>query len=320
MKKRVISFALAVTLCFALCGCSSLFKKDYLSVTKYTDETHQSNNGDAISVANYDELRQAVISMINSHSTEEKLKFTDYGESLQSDLAQVGWAVKADTALGSYAVDYISYDLNPIAGYYEAIVYITYRHSQSELREIRYASSKAELPQKIAPALDKLGKNVAIRITSSTITQDEALLALERAYTGNPAGCVVAPTATVKIHPESGTQRIIEYELNYGKSMSELKKLKAALEEKIAALTSSLPTNTPAHFALAAYNALAQACTYDPDTKLRDNRPELENSLGETAYGALCEGVADSRGIALAYSALCHSAGIESMVVRGSVN
>ena len=317
MKKRIISVLIAAFLLLSLSGCNGLFQKEYLSVSEYKDNAQNASDSDVIHISDYTELKDAVISLVNDHKTEGRLRFTDYDGTIQSDLAEALLEVKTGSALASFAVDYMSYDLSRIVTYYEAVVYITYKRTQSEIDAIKYITGRTELTKTLAPALDDMVSYIALRMTSSTITADEISSDINAVYSENPASCVVPPSVKVTMHPQTGLQRIIEIEFEYGWKLSELQKMKSALTEKIQNIVSDAPNKNEANCALELYSQLAQICAYDPTGELRSNKAELNSGLGSTAYGAIVEGYADSKGMAAAYSALCYVAGIDCTVVNG---
>lgn len=310
---------IAVLLC-ALCGCTSIFKKDYLSVSTYVDDAHSADS-DMTRVSDYGELKNALIQMFNNHETEGRLKFTDYDGSLQNDIMMAYQEVKASNALASYAVNYISYDPSPIATYYEAAIYISYKHSESEISDIRFITGRSKLNEAFGEILSDLDTYAALRMTSATITVDEVKQAVYSAFAVDPASCVVMPELTVELHPESGVQRIIELKLDYGLPANTLKKLRSELTDKLYEISGGLSKTSEAAFALGAYNALAKGCEYDALPPAADAEgSQLSSDYRSTAYGALAEGKADSLGIALAYCALCRTEGIECVVVTGTLD
>lgn len=318
MRKRFISGLVAFFLLAMLAGCDSLYKKEYLSVSEYSSSSGQ-NVSDISQISGYDALKAAILSMVESHNTEGHLTFSDYGGTLQSDLAKACSEVKNEYAIASYAVNYMSYDISRIATYYEATFYITYKHTQSELMAVRYVSGVSELVRALEPALDSLSAGITVSTASDSITAEEVTKALNEAFEADPTACVVLPSATVAIYPENGLHRIIEIKLEYGWKQSELKKMKSSLKEKIQDISGNDNSSSDSVYALDAFNALTGECTYDPSGLGRD-KTELKSGLGSTAYGALSEGYADSMGMALAFNALCNERGIECGVVTGTMD
>jgi len=318
VKNRIITGLIVALMLISLSGCDSMYKKEFLSVSEYSGSSGD-NVSDISQITGYAELKDAILTMVISHKAEGRLTFSDYGGSLQSDLAKACTEVKAEYAVASYAVNYMSYDISRIATYYEATFYITYKHTQSELAAVRYVSCETELVRALGPALDAMSADLTVSATSETITAEEITRAVNRAYADDPASCVVQPNATIAIYPESGLNRIIDIKLEYGWKQSELKKMKSTLKEKIEDISGKYASYTNSVYALNAFNALTEACNYDPSGLGRD-KTELNSGLGSTAYGALSEGYADSKGMAFAFSALCHIKGIECYVVSGTMD
>ncbi|MDR1132365.1 MAG: transglutaminase domain-containing protein [Oscillospiraceae bacterium] len=319
MKKRITSALLSAALLLYLSGCTALFKKEYLSVSAYQEGAHSADSGEIRLISDYTALKSAIISLVNEHKTEGRLRFTNYEGTIQQDLSQAIWDVQAQSALASFAADKkIYYDLNSIVTYYEAVIHITYTRTQSEIDAVRYITGRSAFADVFGPMLEELAGYAALRMTSATISAEEISEAVVTAYEKNPAACVVSPQVTVRIHPESGLQRIIEVELEYGWKLTELQKMKSALQERIEKVVSGISGVRPAEIALELFRRLSQNCKYDPDGLMRSSRSELNSGLGSTAYGALVEGYADSKGFAVAYSALCREAGIECLVVSGT--
>ncbi len=320
MPKRIAALLLLLSMFFSLLGCSALYKKEYLSVSDYKEDDHKDYTGDYLSIEDYDELKTAIISMVNRHSREERFKFIGYGGSLQSDLAQACWEVKSETALASYAVEYMTYDFSRVVTYYEAVISITYKRTEEDIESIHYLSGMSKLPGSLEEALDDLEPQVCFKLTSSTVTEESVAAAVQSAYFSNPAGCVLMPDVEISIHPLGGVQKIVELNFEYGKSSTKINQLKTQLTDKIKQITSVYPTGRPAEQALQIFNTVSGSCTYDPDGALRSTNQALDKNLGNTAYGALVDGFADSMGMALAYSALCREEGIPCFVVIGKLD
>ncbi len=318
MGNRIISGLIAASLLIALSGCDSLYKKEYLSVSEYSSSSGE-NVSDISQISGYDALKAAILSMVESHNTEGHLTFSDYGGTLQSDLSKACAEVKAEYAIASYSVNYMSYDISRIATYYEATFYITYKHTQSELLAVRYVSCNSELVRALESALDNLSTCITVSTTSDTITAEEVTKAVNKAYEENPTSCVVQPSATVAIYPETGLHRIIDIKLEYGWKQTELKKMKSSLREKIEDISGKYASSSDPEYVLDAFNALTAECSYDP-SGLSRGKTELNSGLGSTAYGALSEGYADSRGMALAFNAICKEKDIECYVVTGTMD
>lgn len=320
MPKRVTACMIIMALILSLSGCASIYSKEYLAVDEVKDENVGEGGGTYTEISNYDELKKAVVLMINSLQEEKRFKFPNYvgdSDELQSDIAQAFWEAKTETALGGYAVDYTSHDFGKIMTYYEATVYIKYKRTPEEIRELRYVSGIEGLESAISAGLGELKTDMAVKMSSDSISADEVALAVQRAFEADPLTCVLYPQMKVSVFPNEGIQRIIQVEISYSRSKAVLTKMRTELSDAVEKLTQNTSKDDLAYYALQACNSLYSASKYvNQETTGEDETDELVSS----AYGALVNGEADSRGFALAYSALCREAGIKSIVVSGTLD
>lgn len=320
MLKRALCVTLAAAVLTGLCGCASILNREYLSVSDYTEEDNWEFLGDAVEISNYVGLKRAINEMVTAHKTEEKLIFTNYDGTIRSDLDHACWEVRDDTALGSYCVDYMSHDLTRILTYYQATVYINYKRTAADVGSIIDVHGSDQLQQCLYNALLETDTNVVIRLNDRDLTEDSIRLKIEQAFGANPMSCIEEPESEITIHPNSGLSRIVEINLEYPLSISAMTDMRSVLLEKISSIVSHLPSGKGASAASELYNRLAASCQYDPDGEIRSEHSELNPEGGRTLYSALSDGIADSRGIALAYSALCREVGLNCMVVSGTMD
>lgn len=320
MKKRVTAAILTAALLLSAGGCAAAYKKEYLSVSEYTEEDHNEFLGDAVEISDYSALKRALNEMVLSHTSEERLIFTNYDGSIQNDLGQAYVEIQDETPLGSYAVDYMSHDLTRIITYYEATVYIKYKRTEAEVGSIVTVSGRTGLITNLDQTLSSLNSGLVVRMYGRVLDTADIALALDRAFGSNPLSCVLTPEAEISIHPNSGFDRIVEISLTYPQARSVLTAARTTLTELVEALASAVSSTTQPAVALELYNTLSSRCRYDPDGSLRSQDPELDPEGGDRLQAALTEGLADSRGFALAYSALCREAGIECITVTGTMN
>lgn len=320
MRKNLLLLVLVSALMLGSGGCTSMFKKEYLSVSEYTEEDHREFLRDAIEISGYRQLRSEINRMVLNHKTEERFIFTDYDGVIESDLAQACWEIRDDTALGSYTVEYMSHYLTRIITYYEATVTIRYKRTAADVNSIINISDENSLPLHLDSALNSLDTDLAFRLNSKELTEGEVRLALDRAFGSNPLSCIESPVPEISIHPASGIDRILEIKLTYPLSYEKLLEQKPLISDKIDSIFSSLTSTRGAAAVQELKNILASGCVYDPDGSQRAEQSELDINNGSTLYGALAEGFADSRGMALAYSALCNHADVECILVTGTLD
>lgn len=308
MPKKIIAALLLAALLLSLAGCSTIFKKQYVSVTDYTEDQGDDDASEPRLISDYDELKNALVSALGRHLSRDRYKFVGYEGSLNADLQRACKYAGEETAIGSYAVEDISYELNKIITYYEASVYITYKKSEESIKAISYISGKSALPESIVKSLEALETETVFSMNSSTITADDVVWAVFLALCEEPLSGVVLPAADVSIYPETGTTRIVELLLNYGRTNAEIEEMRGELTEKTRSLI-NIYGKAPATL----FRALTELCEpYDAETQDGEN-------FGN-AYGALIEGAADSAGFALGFKALCDAAALDCGVVTGTLN
>ena len=319
MAKRKIAFVLILAFVLSLSGCTRVFSKEHIYVTKYTDNPNGLDN-EAISISDYDGLKSAVKQMIADHSTEAKFIFSGYDDDLQSDLSQLGWQIKSEDALAGFCVDYISYYPSRIVTYYEALIHITYKRTAQEVSNIIPVAGLTGFREEISRALTGCKTKLAVQWVSRNLTEADVVDAIMEVYYSDPATCVVSPNPKVTVYNSATLRNIVEIEMLYGYTEADLQTMKAELSQSINKLVTPQPTDDASDFVREAYSSLIHVCQYDPEGSIRKETPELVDALGSTAYGALTEGCADSLGMALAFSSLCRAAGVDCSVISGTHN
>ena len=129
--KRLAVLALCGALLLGLCGCGSMFGKEYVVVSDYVPAVPDSSSTEGrITVTELDGLRQALLLLVYDGAKESSIIFdADYEGEINEDMASACWQIRTQDALCAYCVENISYDLTKIVSYYEA--HITIRYSDA---------------------------------------------------------------------------------------------------------------------------------------------------------------------------------------------
>ncbi len=308
MKRALALILLCAALAAPLSGCASVFDKEYISVTSFPESTYSPSAGGATAVKSYLDLKLAINSLIAAHAESGTLDFSNYnGLNISDDLAAATKEVSTETALGAYAVDYISYDLDRIVGYYEVEVYVYYRRTAEEVEAIVSESTVSGLREAIRAALAGLETELVVMVSASGASEDDVTGYIMEAYFDSPLSCVARPRTEVSMYSGGGLQRIYEISLDYGYGTEELEAMKASLEEALASLSERVTSQSEPHRALQAATVLMELCEYD-------------EGAGSSLWSAVHEGRAKSEGMAAAYKALCDSLGLDCMVVTGRLD
>jgi len=309
MKKRLIRICLVAAVCF-LCGCGSVFDKEYVVVSDYVPPAQDNvSREDKITVRDLNELKAALLGLVSSGEDDGAIQFdAAYQGDTAADMASACWQVRTQDALCAYCVDNISYELSKIVNHYEAEISIHYSPAALNAADIRQMQYSTGIEDIIRSAMEAGNRRLVILITRSFYSGEEMESLVGRVYRSYPASAPAEPKASVNMFSGSGRQRLYEILLDYGMTGEELEARRAellALEPFRDADTEMLD---PAHRALLAADYLVDNCVYAAD------------SQGHSAYAALVGQEADSEGMALAYVELCRRLEVPCQIVYGQKN
>ncbi len=341
--KRLLCFVLAAAAALTMAGCSSIFDREYYVVEAYEApaEPAEAEEDAAAAITNYASLRRAIVRLVSEHTESAQLQIQNYDGNISQDISTACWEVKSSTALGAFAVDYISYDLKRIVSYYQAELHITYKRAAWQVDAIEKASNASALSAKITEALQQDETYVVLEINAAAVTGETVREAASDAYYADPLTCPVLPQVETGLFPESGVDRILDIGIDYGLDGETLALRRTELGQALAALLAepeeeagAAPGETEAEEPAdetdgdvtegeadeaaseepappgeaerysALCDALCGVCAVSPDG-------------GSTAWDALTRGTADSEGAAMAFEALCRASGLDCVIVIG---
>ncbi|MCD7748503.1 MAG: hypothetical protein LUH42_00450, partial [Oscillospiraceae bacterium] len=232
--KKTLALLLALIMGLSLSGCATLFDKEYYASEEYQAQEQETEDGDAISsISSYAALKRAITSLVSEHVESAQLQFLNYEGTISTDISTACWEVKSSTALGAFAVDYISYDLSRIVSYYQAEIYITYKRSEVQVAALEETGTAGALAARLDTALRNNETYLVLELSSASITADTVQSYLEAAYYTDPLACPVMPEIEVGFYPESGVDRIAEITLDYGLDSQELSARREALAQTV---------------------------------------------------------------------------------------
>ena len=305
--KRLLCALLAGLVLLALSGCRSAFERDYYYETPYSGDIGTRSDR-ATEIRNYSMLKTALTNMIMNHTERGEFRFSSYNGSLSEDLAAACFEIKSDHPLGAYAVESLSYDTSYVVSYYMANIYVTYKRTAEELNSIVYTTTPSDFDDGVRRAVDDSRPSLVIRCFSPGIDEAHIRGLVQRYYYDNPVAVPTEPAVEVTAYPADGDNSIYDIRFRYSVDAQRKTAMSTALEEKVRELAESMTETEAPALALEAAAALSERCA--------DGNPEA--LYADTAYGALMRSSADSKGIALAYRAVCAALGIECTVVEGA--
>lgn len=310
MKRCLTAIVLSAALALSLCGCGSVFEKEYEVVSDYVPAVQTSpDDGDRIVVKSYQALKQAISELVLHGETDGKIAFdAAYDGDLTEDLASACWEVRTQNALCAYCVENMAYELNKIVTYYEASVYITYAASRAAVADIislPYSSGTADA---VLSAFSSFKTRVVLLINACTYTEDDMAELVRTVYTSYPLSLPKKPDVKVDLYTGSGMQRLYEITLDYGVEQDEMASFTSNVHKLDSIFNTAARRQDEPHRALLACEYLVENTRYEPQIGY------------DSAYSALRYGYAGSEGIALAFFELCRQLGVECSVVHGQLN
>jgi hypothetical protein len=316
--KKLLTLVLALSLLCSSVGCAALFDKQYSAIEDYQPQTgtveENTEEDEAVSgsISNYAALKRAITWLVMEHAESAELQFQNYDGTISQDISTACWEVKSSTALGAFAVDYISYDLSRIVSYYQAEVYITYKRSADQVAALEQISNMSALSQRLDEALRSNETYLVLQVAVASLTGEDLRQLVDEAYHADALACPVMPAVEVGVYPESGVNRIMEITLSYGQDSESLverrEALGIALDMMVAAVTPAQEQDfSPADKVYALCQYLAENCQYDPEA-------------GTTAWDALAEQTASSEGLAMALEAGCQAMGVDCQIISGRMD
>ena len=309
MKKRLVLICLVAAVCF-LCGCGSVFDKEYVVVSDYTPPVQNDDfRGDKITVHNLNELKTALLSLVSAGENEGAILFdAAYEGDTAADMASACWQVRTQDALCAYCVDNIAYELSKIVNHYEAEISISYSPAAQNASNIRKMQYSAGLEDLIREAMEEGDRRLVVLISRSFYSAEEMESLVGRVYRSYPASTPKEPQTSVTMFSGASRQRLYEIMLDYGMTNEELQAKRAELSALEPFADVNVLALDPARKALLAVEYLTDSCVYAKD------------SQGSSAYAALIEKTADSEGMALAYVELCRRLDVPCQIVYGQQN
>ena len=306
MRKRTAILLILALVLPMLCGCGSIFEKEYVAETDYVPPAQAENDSpERYTVRNMTELKRALIGMVYGGAGDGSIAFdANYDGDAAADMENACWQVRTQDALLAYSVRDITYEMAKIVNYYESTVSIDYTSYAAGLASIVQLPYAIGLEEILTSAMEENRTRATILINASTLSADRMKSLVLDLYRENPTICVRDPEITVFMYSGSGRQRLYEINFHYGLAEDELIRCKSQLKSLDVVSNLDARELDDANRALAACRYLTENCTYS-------------EAAPASCYDALILGTTNSEGLALAYVEMCHQLGLECQIVYG---
>lgn len=301
--KRFASLIL-VGLLLVLCACA---QREYLSVKPHEEQYVEQENADATVVADYEGLVAALLQQCSRHEETGLIRVYGYPGEIVEDVPKAVYYVSKQSALGAYAVDFISYDCTQVVSYYEIDVAITYSRTLEEMQALIATRGENAIRLRVSDALKSYAQTLALRVYSTGVYDVEGLV--HEFYQENPDLLQVCPWVQVSYYPKNvaAEEYIMQIDFSYPYSEEELQHYQREVNAVVdAAVEYVQHRESEEEKLMLLYVYLAERFDYE------------EMSTGTPVYSALCQGQVDSYAAARAMKTLCNAIGLECWVVEGT--
>lgn len=306
--KRIIAMLLLIASALSLCACGSLYDKDYLVIEDYVSEPPAQNESDSVTVSRYPDLKSSILKLVQTGSEEGVIVLdANYNGDPAENLARACWELRSQNALCAYCVDNIAYELSQIVTYYEAKVNVSYAQSRIKVSDIRHLNYAYELNALLRTAMEAGEQYIAVLVESGYYSSEDVSAIVSDIYYTEPIVAAADTSADVSVYSGSGGQKLYDIAINYGTDMEELQNAKLRLSNLDLFADVDIENMTDAQRALTACEYLRENCGVTDMNK-------------SSAYDALLDRFADSKGIALAYVEICRELGLKCRIVEGQFN
>ena len=305
MKKRVLILALLSALLLSACG--SIYDAEYVYSAPYDDETQNTGDTEGEDVRSYTQLESAISGMVNGARSGGKLRFSNYSGSVADDIAAACYEIKTQTPMGAYAVEELTYNLSRIVSYYTAEVFISYKRSPAEIRNVVTVNGISALKSHISEKVAGHDRHEVLKVYSSVVSDEYIRGLVHQACLDAPLICEGEPEVKVTAYPGEGVNRIYDIELSYAVDGAAFARRRAEVGDVLSEVCASLAGKAAGETARECAAWLAENCASDGG--------EDE----DTAYAALLGGRAGSLGFAMAYKAMCDMLELDCLIVEGSL-
>lgn len=306
--KKLISLILTVVTALSLCACGSIYNRDYLVIEEYIVDPQPTSATDSVTVKRYNQLKNSIMELVLEGDRSGKIIFdTNYNGDPAEDMASACWELRSQNALCAYCVANIAYELSQIVTYYEANVNISYADVGIKVSDVAHLHYAYQIKELITEAMNAGINKIAALVDSGYYSAEDVQKLVSGVYYAHPTAALTETNANVNVYSGISGQKLYEIEIDYGYEAHELAAAKRSLSQLRPFFSDEAQNSGEGQRAFIACEYLTENCTVSADKR-------------SSAYDALLDGEADSKGIALAYVELCRELGIKCEIVFGQHN
>ncbi len=309
--KRAIAYLLILSVLLSgLAACGIWVGNEYRSVTPHSEEPYSepdpSEETPPPTVHNEEELRGAVLSMINDWTEHGIILVEAYSGNIADDLAKtVQYATKEDP-VGAYAVDFADTELTGDASEGSIALNIVFRRSAAEIDSIVKVKDDEAACNKIVDVLTSYSPALTLRI--QTYGETDFVSFIRTYCLEHPEQVLALPELVAQVYPEAGETRIVELHFPYPDSREEMRVKQDALLTTLDSASNYVCNIT------GSVERVDRLCRF---LTTRFSYTFCEEEPVMPAYSLLCEGKAHSLSFASVFFAECREAEIDCRIIQG---
>lgn len=209
MRRKLMPLLLAS--CLLLTGCS-LLDRQYSTVEEHTSKYWDSDSADTLRAESYQDIVNDLLLLIGQHTERATLRFynSDIEPMVTDLLEQATTEVQHETAMGSYAVEYMTSEIKQQHSFDEITLHISYRRSEEQIQSIVNATTTAALSDLLDTTIQSGKKDLTVRIgywdSSDARKVEQTVAAARRRW-----GLADQPDWTVSYYPSRANPGLIEF-------------------------------------------------------------------------------------------------------------
>ncbi len=291
--------------CMMLSSCSYFIEDTYSSVSVHS-VAPVTEGISYVTVESYHELVNALLYFVSAHENMGQIRFPEYEKEVaREDLERAVEEILTETALGSYGVERIDYELNAIVGTMEAEIFLTYDKTVEDFEAIIPLSGTSAIVRSISQGISAGKSEMVLQNTWASSDRSQLSSILQRAIASAAQSLVEIPQINTVFHPKEGLWRMLEMEFTYQLSAETLKTRQDELTKRLEERSSQAWASGEGDLFQVLFRSLM------------DESSHVDS--GETPYDVLIRGRGNSRGFALSVMALCQEMNLSCQVVEGTL-
>lgn len=208
--KKMIAYLLLAAMLLSLCGCSALLEREYTQSEPHSEKYWDAGDSSVLRAENHQELVNDILTLLSAHAENARIRLYAEVSAVEAEdmMEEAAREVQEETALGAYALDYLSYSVSEAGSYVEISAAISYRRSAEQVAGIISVTSSSAVSDMLRTAVETKAEELVLRIRYFNASEQEVETTLR---TVEAESGVEVGTWQLYFYPSGGDNRIIEF-------------------------------------------------------------------------------------------------------------